>query len=122
MVQDLSLHHHPVSSLFLTTDQCDAAGRTLSEEQIEFFHEYGYLKGVRILSDEQVEVLRNELARLPHFGHHREAVFSRQHDIQHHYVKRGFLHRFGRQTNQGEVVVEFDGRFYRIKTYDEPTG
>src|ERR1700680_2771751 len=64
MVQDLSLHHHPVSSLFLTTDQREAAGRTLSEGQIEFFHEYGYLKGVRILSDEQVEVLRNELARL----------------------------------------------------------
>src|SRR6202049_3296572 len=64
MVQDLSLHHHPVSSPFLTTDQCEAAGRTLSEEQIEFFHEHGYLKGVRILSDEQVEVLRNELARL----------------------------------------------------------
>jgi hypothetical protein len=35
---------------------------------------------------------------------------------------RSFLHRFGRETSQGEVVVEFDGRFYRIKTYDEPTG
>lgn len=34
---------------------------------------------------------------------------------------RSFLHRFGRETNQGEVVVEFDGRFYRIKSYDEPT-
>jgi hypothetical protein len=35
---------------------------------------------------------------------------------------RSFLHRFGRETSQGEVIVEFDGRFYRIKTYDEPTG
>lgn len=31
---------------------------------------------------------------------------------------REFLHRFGRETNQGEVVVEFDGRFYRIRKYD----
>ena len=31
---------------------------------------------------------------------------------------RAFLHRFGRETNQGEVVVEFDGRFYRIRNYD----
>ena len=35
---------------------------------------------------------------------------------------RSFLHRFGRETSQGEVVVEFDGRFYRIIIYDEPTG
>ncbi len=31
---------------------------------------------------------------------------------------REFLHRFGRETNQGEVVFEFDGRFYRIRKYD----
>lgn len=35
---------------------------------------------------------------------------------------RIFLHRFGRETNQGEVVAEFDGQFYRIKAYDEPKG
>ena len=35
---------------------------------------------------------------------------------------RAFLHRFGSETNQGEVVVEFDGQFYRVKTFDEPTG
>ncbi len=33
---------------------------------------------------------------------------------------RTFLHRFGRETNQGEVVVEFDDQFFRIKAYDEP--
>jgi hypothetical protein len=31
---------------------------------------------------------------------------------------RTFLHRFGRETNQGEVVVEFDNRFYRIRQFD----
>ena len=31
---------------------------------------------------------------------------------------REFLHRFGRETNQGEVVVEFDGKFYRITNFD----
>lgn len=30
-----------------------------------------------------------------------------------------FLHRLGRQTNQGEIAVEFDGKFYRITTFDE---
>lgn len=27
---------------------------------------------------------------------------------------RELVHRMGRETDQGEVVVEFDGRFYRI--------
>jgi DNA-directed RNA polymerase alpha subunit len=31
---------------------------------------------------------------------------------------REFLHRFGRETNQGEVVFEFDGEFFRIHAYD----
>ena len=33
---------------------------------------------------------------------------------------REFLHRMGRETGQGEVAVEFDGRFYRISNYDPP--
>ena len=32
---------------------------------------------------------------------------------------RKFLHRFGRETKQGEVVVEFDSLFYRIRKYDK---
>jgi len=32
---------------------------------------------------------------------------------------RTLLHRFGRETNQGEVVFEFDADFFRIRRYDE---
>lgn len=31
---------------------------------------------------------------------------------------RAFLHRFGRETNQGEVGVVIDGRYYGISRYD----
>jgi len=31
---------------------------------------------------------------------------------------REFLHRMGRETNQGEVVFEFDDRLYRIRSFD----
>ena len=31
---------------------------------------------------------------------------------------RAFLHRLGRETNQGEVVFEFGDRFFRIRTFD----
>lgn len=33
---------------------------------------------------------------------------------------RGFLHRMGRETNQGEVAFEFEDRFYLISQYDLP--
>lgn len=33
---------------------------------------------------------------------------------------RTFLHRFGRETNQGEVVFEFDGWFWTIDQYGPP--
>jgi len=33
-------------------------------------------------------------------------------------ILRKFLHKFGKQTNQGEVVFEFAGRFFRIREYD----
>jgi hypothetical protein len=31
---------------------------------------------------------------------------------------REFLHRLGRETNQGEIAFEFGGDFYRIYQYD----
>lgn len=31
---------------------------------------------------------------------------------------RAFLHRMGRETHQGEVAFEFDGRFFRIIAFD----
>ena len=31
---------------------------------------------------------------------------------------REFLHRMGRETEQGEVAFEFADRFYRIRTFD----
>ena len=34
---------------------------------------------------------------------------------------RSFLHNMGRETNQGEVALEFSGAFYRITKFDEET-
>ncbi len=33
---------------------------------------------------------------------------------------REFLHRFGRETNQGEVVVEFENLLWTISEFDSP--
>lgn len=75
MVQsDLSLRHEPVSTLFRQPEsEAEWARFRLSDAQVAFFDEFGYLAGVPMLNDEQVDVLRDELAALTnaeHPGHH----------------------------------------------------
>lgn len=66
MVRDLSRIHEPLGALGVST------GAPLSAGQIAFFHERGYLAGVRVLDDAQIDTLREELDRLmdpAHPGH-----------------------------------------------------
>lgn len=64
-MKDLSVEHVPVGDLLDATSDPNGWERfRLSEEQVEFFNEYGYLKGIRMLTDEQVEALREELTEL----------------------------------------------------------
>jgi ectoine hydroxylase-related dioxygenase (phytanoyl-CoA dioxygenase family) len=73
MAADLSQHHKLLTQLFAWPESvADWDQYRLSDDQIEFFHENGYLAGVRLLSDEQVGALRTELAGLidpDHAGH-----------------------------------------------------
>ena len=74
MIEDLSHYHSPITKLFKwPVCMGDWSQYRLTHEQIEFFHEYGYLTGVRVLNDEQIEALRAELSKLidpDHPGHH----------------------------------------------------
>lgn len=73
MVEDLSRYHSPVGDLFpmpVTAEQRDHY--RLSDDQVGFYREHGYLAGVRILADNHLDVLRRELAELvdpAHPGH-----------------------------------------------------
>ena len=65
MIEDLSTYHHPVSDLVAWPADAREWNRyRLSDGQIEFYKSNGYLAGIRMLSDEQVDVLRAELAKL----------------------------------------------------------
>jgi ectoine hydroxylase-related dioxygenase (phytanoyl-CoA dioxygenase family) len=60
---DLSTQHKPVGKLLDLSETPDEWERyRLSDEQVQFYHEHGYLQGVRILTDEQVALLREELS------------------------------------------------------------
>ena len=57
-IRDLSQAHGPVSDLFAGVD---TEAVRLPAEQVDFFREHGYLAGLRLLTAEQVGVLREEL-------------------------------------------------------------
>jgi ectoine hydroxylase-related dioxygenase (phytanoyl-CoA dioxygenase family) len=62
MIEDLSLEHQPLTDLFPQPRDRDEWNQyRLTDDQVEFFQENGYLTGIRLLNDDQVEVLREEL-------------------------------------------------------------
>lgn len=71
--RDLSEMHQLVGSLFPEISPDEAWERyRLSEEQLAFYEEHGYLSNVKLLEPEQVEALRSELSELldpKHPGH-----------------------------------------------------
>ena len=74
MTADLSIQHRPITDLFpCPANDSDWNRYRLTKDQIEFFHEYGYIAGIRLLDENQVTRLRGELAELlnpNHAGHH----------------------------------------------------
>jgi ectoine hydroxylase-related dioxygenase (phytanoyl-CoA dioxygenase family) len=65
MIQDLSTHHGFVGDLFKTpADEDGWSACRLSTEQVEFYREHGYVGGIRLLTDEQLETLRAEVMEL----------------------------------------------------------
>lgn len=73
-VKDLADYHELVSDLFRlpkTTEEWEQY--RLSDEQVAHFHKYGYVSGIKMLEENQVETLRNELVEIldpEHPGHH----------------------------------------------------
>lgn len=65
MLTDLSTVHEPLGALFNAgVDAAQLERFQLAGEQVEFFRENGYLKGVRILDEAQIDKLLADLPRL----------------------------------------------------------
>lgn len=65
MTEDLSKYHHPIGNLFPTAaTEEELKGFRLNDDQVAFYRENGYLAGVRLLSDEQIDALRDEVMAL----------------------------------------------------------
>lgn len=96
MIEDLSRYHHPVSTMFTQPRSPEDWDKyRLSDEQVEFFRENGYLKGVRVLTDEQVEVLRGEVEQLMDPAHPGLHLFHEYHSNESTDPDRMLFHALG---------------------------
>ena len=80
MTTDYSQFNQPVSD-FLGENRpaTDDLPQVLSDEQVLSYEENGYVAGIRILSVEQIEWLRNELAELVQPGHDGSELWHEYH-------------------------------------------
>lgn len=96
MPNDLSLHHQPLGALgFSPPSREEAAHYRLSEEQLRFYEENGYVAGIRILSDEQVDRLREELQGLLDPKHPGNELFYEYHTNESTDPSRVLFHALG---------------------------
>jgi ectoine hydroxylase-related dioxygenase (phytanoyl-CoA dioxygenase family) len=96
MSEDLSRRHDLVGDLFTPPRSANEWERfRLSEEQVHFFHENGYVSGIRILSEEQVERLRSELQELFDPKHPGNDLFHEFHSNESPDPSRVLFHALG---------------------------
>jgi ectoine hydroxylase-related dioxygenase (phytanoyl-CoA dioxygenase family) len=80
VTDDLSIRHGLISNLFAVPDSDEEWRRfRLSKDQIEFYKENGYLSGIRMLSDTQIDVLREELVTLAEPANESQHLFYEYH-------------------------------------------
>ena len=94
--RDLAQQHRPVSKLFPQPGSASEWERfRLKDEQVAFFHEQGYLKGIRVLTDEQIDVLRKELAEIADPRHPGHDLFYEFHSNESNDPNKVLFHALG---------------------------
>ncbi|REJ65961.1 MAG: phytanoyl-CoA dioxygenase family protein [Planctomycetota bacterium] len=94
-VRDLSTVHEPLGALFTAPSGEELESFRLTDDQVAHYEEYGYVAGIRVLTDEQIELLREELAGLidpEHPGHH---LFHEYHSNESVDPSRVLFHALG---------------------------
>ncbi len=96
MVEDLSRYSRPVGSMFRVPEAVEEWRQyALSEEQLNSYRREGYVAGIRLLSDEQVDVLREQLAPLFDPRHPGHELFHEYHSNESKDAKTVLFHALG---------------------------
>ena len=96
MSEDLSKYHSPVGGLFpLPTQAGEWQRYELTSAQIDFYKTNGYLTGIRMLEDDQIQALRTELAELMDPGHPGHHLFYEYHSNESTDPNKVLFHALG---------------------------
>jgi hypothetical protein len=96
MTNDLSLYHAPVTRLFPAPESGEGwEACVLAGEQVAFYDENGYVAGVRVLTGEQLEVLRAELSELMNPSGERRGLWYEFHSNESADPSRVLFHALG---------------------------
>ncbi|HMG36071.1 MAG TPA: phytanoyl-CoA dioxygenase family protein [Blastocatellia bacterium] len=96
MTEDLSAIHRPITNLFPRSTAEDGLRRfRLSGDQIQFYLKNGYLAGIPMLDDRQVDFLLDELSRLQDPAHPGRSLFYEFHTNESPSSERVLFHALG---------------------------
>jgi phytanoyl-CoA dioxygenase PhyH len=94
--EDLSIYHRPIGNLFTEPIHAGEWNRyALTAEQVEFYKTNGYLAGLRMLDDTQVQALRSELAQLMDPAHRGRHLFYEYHSNESSDPAKTLFHALG---------------------------
>ncbi|GJM33342.1 MAG: hypothetical protein DHS20C18_23430 [Saprospiraceae bacterium] len=113
MQRDLSEHHHLLSNMFPEISGKEAWEQyKLSDEKVAFFHENGYLHHIKLLEDDQVNKLREELAEIVDPGHPKHDLFYEFHSNESENPNAVLFHSLGHwRITKGFHDVAWNPRF-----------
>ena len=93
-MKDLATIHSPITDRFPST-AADVEAFKLTGDQLEFYRENGYVAGVRVLTDEQIEALRKECDDLMDPAHPGRELFHEYHSNESADPSRVLFHALG---------------------------
>ncbi|WNJ18362.1 phytanoyl-CoA dioxygenase family protein [Pontibacter sp. G13] len=111
--QDLSLHHGLISDLFPALSPQEAwETYRLTDEQVQFFEENGYLHNVKILEESEVEQLRSELDEIKDPSHPKHELFYEFHSNESEDPNSVLFHSLGHwRITEGFHDILWNPRF-----------
>lgn len=96
MATDLSTLHHPVSDLISQPELPQEWEQyRLSDDQVVQFHEQGYLSGIKLLEEAQLETLRAELTEFFDSSHDGNELWHEYHSNESGDPNRVLFHALG---------------------------
>jgi ectoine hydroxylase-related dioxygenase (phytanoyl-CoA dioxygenase family) len=95
MSTDLSTLHQPITTTFPSVSKDDLDKYRLTDAQVAFFHDQGYLAGIKLFDDAQVELLRQELAEFFQADHDGKDLWHEYHSNESNDSNRVLFHALG---------------------------